>query len=361
MRYYSLKILAMMLSVAAIELSLAAACSAQSLPEPTGANSVGRITYPLVDGKHEYTVQVWYPAKAAPDSKPAPDAKPALEGKPAPWLPEDRVLLEQKGFLGMSLQRSSDPAAKDIPTFLASIVGHARQEVPLAASPKPFPVILFSAGSQTIPSTYSSLVEDLASRGFVVVGYGPTVIGLNTWKGDLTHILDQLAVWHTAHDHLFFDRLDLDHIGAFGHSAGGNAISTIAVGDKRLKAVVLIDPGTVRPEDGQPIPTLILKSEGVDFARQRPAIAAEKAKNQTEYARKGKPGLQITLLGAVHLSFTDMAVIKAFELPGDGTAFIDTSRAILGEFFAQYLEGKHSDLIEKGSPKYPLAKIESHE
>ena len=67
----------------------------------------------------------------------------------------------------------------------------------------------------------------------------------------------------------------------------------------------------------------------------------------------------MTLLGAEHLSFTDMAVLKAFGFPGDGKALIATTRAVLGEFFGQYLLGKHSELIDKGSAKYPLAKIEA--
>ena len=59
------------------------------------------------------------------------------------------------------------------------------------------------------------------------------------------------------------------------------------------------------------------------------------------------------------MSFTDMAVIEAFALPGDGKAFIDSTRAVIGGFFGQYLLGEHSGLIEKGSPKYPLVKVET--
>jgi hypothetical protein len=54
-----------------------------------------------------------------------------------------------------------------------------------------------------------------------------------------------------------------------------------------------------------------------------------------------------------------MAVIKAFKLPGDGKGFIDTTRAVIGGFFGQYLLGEHSKLIEKGSAEYPLAKVET--
>ncbi|MGA2254699.1 MAG: hypothetical protein ABSG53_08570, partial [Thermoguttaceae bacterium] len=178
------------------------------------------------------------------------------------------------------------------------------------------------------------------------------------WTGDLTHILDQLGVWNTTQGHKFFGRLDLDHVGAFGHSAGGTAVSIIAHSDKRVKAIVLLDPGSVRPEDGTAIPTLLLKSESVDFIRRNPDVVKEKAKTQDEYVRKAKPGIQITLLGSEHLSFTDMAVLKAFAFPGDGKAFIDTTRAVIGGFFGQYLLGQHSELIERGSAKYPLAKIE---
>jgi hypothetical protein len=65
------------------------------------------------------------------------------------------------------------------------------------------------------------------------------------------------------------------------------------------------------------------------------------------------------LLGAEHASFTDLAVIPAFARPGDGKAFIDTTRAVLREFFGQSLLGKPSELLVKGSAKYPLLKIET--
>ena len=74
--------------------------------------------------------------------------------------------------------------------------------------------------------------------------------------------------------------------------------------------------------------------------------------------RKAAPGIPVTLLGAEHMSFTDLAVLKAFALPGDGKAFTDTTRAVVREFFGQYLLGKHSELIEKGAARYPLARVE---
>lgn len=332
------------------------ACRADPLPAPTGKCPVGRVTYHLADptgdgdqgtrtdGKREFMVHVWYPALAG------------AAGEPAPWVPTDQLSQEEKGFVGLMLRKSSAPGAKDVTQVFTSVEVHAREGVPLADSPKRFPVILFAAGSQQIPSEYSCLNEDLASRGFVVIGYGPTVMGGRTWRNDLTQVLDQLAVWNTTQKHLFFDRLNLDQLGAFGHSFGATAISIIAAYDKRLKAIVLIDGGG-RPEDARAIPALILSSGGADGARKAPA--AETGIGRDVYLKWSKPGIQATLLGAVHMSFTDMAVIKAFELPGDGQAFMDTTRAVIGGFFGQYLLGEYSELIEKGSAKYPLVRIET--
>jgi hypothetical protein len=344
MPHHPFKRFAALVSVAVVELFLAAASEAQSLPEPTGPYPVGRINFHLKDDGREFLVQAWYPAQSGSN------------GKPAPWVPADRLSHEEKGFVGMLLRRSSAPSAKDVSSVIASVVVHAREDVPLADSPKHFPVLLFAAGSQQIPSEYSCLTEDLASRGFVVVGYGPTVLGGRTWRDDLAQVLDQLGVWNTTQRHLLFGRLDLDRIGAFGHSFGASAVSIIAAYDKRLKAIVLIDGGG-RLEDARAIPALMLHSGGADVARKVPN--AETAIVRNLYLRWSKPGIQTTLLGAVHMSFTDMAVIKAFELPGDGKAFIDTTRAVIGGFFGQYLLGEHSELIEKGSAKYPLAKVET--
>ena len=153
-----LKTFATTFSVAAVVLSSAAACRAESLPEPTGAYPIGRITYHLVDAsrerqdqgsnndhKREFMVQLWYPAEAG------------TAGKPTPWVPADQLSHEEKGFVGMVLRKSSAPSAKDVTKVMTSVVVHAREDVPLADSPKHFPVILFAAGSQQIPWEYSCL------------------------------------------------------------------------------------------------------------------------------------------------------------------------------------------------------------
>src|SRR3954453_23503009 len=125
-----------MVAVAAVELSLAAACGAQSLPEPTGSYPVGRVTFQLAADQREFEVQAWYPAQAG------------SEGKRAHWVPADQLSREEKGFVGMMLRKSSAPSAKDVTQVLTSVVVHARDGVPLADSPRRFPVLFFAPGGQ---------------------------------------------------------------------------------------------------------------------------------------------------------------------------------------------------------------------
>jgi dienelactone hydrolase len=283
------------------------------------------------------------------------------------------------------LAKSPDPSAKDARKYLASIVVHSREDIPLASSPKRFPVILLAPGSISFPSKYTSLAEDLASHGFLVIGDVPVGNGITVpfpagnitpgyrgemfslWAGDLSYELDQLKAWNQTKGNRFFGRVDLNRIGAFGHSAGGLIVARIPRLDKRVKAIALLDPGQVEPEDGRAIPVLILKSDHEDSPNNR-----EKARTETEYAQKAMPGIQMKLIGAEHANFTDLGVIPAiaastypggkpiFSHPDDGKAFIETTRAVLREFFGQYLLGKQSELLVRGSADYPLLKSEKN-
>jgi len=169
--------------------------------------------------------------------------------------------------------------------------------------------------------------------------------------------LDQAAVWNTSRENRFYDRLDLARIGAFGHSGGANAVSILGHGDTRIKAGLFLDPGLIRVQDATGPAFLQFNAENADFMSRHPKEAADIERERLDFAKASKPGIQVTLVGSDHNSFTDMTVIKAFERIGDGNAFIDTTRAFLREFFGEYLLGKHSDINRKGSAKYPLAKV----
>jgi pimeloyl-ACP methyl ester carboxylesterase len=82
------------------------------------------------------------------------------------------------------------------------------------------------------------------------------------WADDQRFVLDQLAAWNTQHS-LLRGHLDLQRVGAFGHSLGGAAAAQAAHVDRRIDAAVNMDGamfGTVTTE-GSRVPFLLLEAE----------------------------------------------------------------------------------------------------
>jgi hypothetical protein len=349
------------------------------LPKTTGPYGVGRTSFHLVDAsrtdelgsradhKREFVIFVWYPADSV------------AAGAPAEWLPAEWVPLETNGLLGRMLGRSSDPVARDIPGVMRSVVVNAHELSPIADSPRRFPLLLFGPGNMMFPTEYTSVLEEMASQGYIVIGYVPTGFvsavsfpdgrvtrvyarpSFKLWTGDMEYAIDQAAAWNAQPKSMFFGRLDMERVGVLGHSAGANAVAVLCSKDKRVRAGLVLDPGLLLPKDATGLPFLELNAENAAYIRRHPNDPDITAmiNERRGFFERSKPGIMVTLAGTDHNSFTDMAVIKAFDRPGDGAMFIDTTRAFVREFFGEFLLGRHADLIRKGSAKYPIAKVET--
>ena len=139
-----------------------------TLPAPAGPYAVGRVEYDWVDptraeafgpghdGKRELDAWVWYPAAPAVGS-----------AAPAPYLPPAwraaRAQSQQPEVLAQLLLQD-----------LSVVQPHAVLGAQLATARAPFPVLVLQPGLGPILPDYSPLAEDLASRGYVVVGSTPT-------------------------------------------------------------------------------------------------------------------------------------------------------------------------------------------
>ena len=123
-------------------------------------------------------------------------------------------------------------------------------DVAMAKSSRKWPILVFEPGAGVNAAFYSTFTEDLASHGYVVFGIEPTgwvstrfpdghttpfsnkrsddpawFLGtaFPLWAADLRFTVDQIAGWNNDPKSLFFHRLDLTKIGAFGHSFGGGS------------------------------------------------------------------------------------------------------------------------------------------
>ena len=228
------------------------------LPKPSGNYAIGRKLFYWTDesrpetitddtnDKRKVFVQLWYPADKA--------------GKiTAEYYPNAKEIFDEKNY---------DPTVANLKT-------HATTDAKLAKSKSKFPVLIFSPGLNSSPFSYTVIIEDLVSRGYVVAAMnhpfdsgdfkfsdGQIIRFASqkwdreapkdwtneqrkqffdqrrfSWAKDFSFVADQLGKLEKP----FKDKLDLHNIGAFGHSFGGQAVSIACASDVRFKACANLD------------------------------------------------------------------------------------------------------------------------
>jgi pimeloyl-ACP methyl ester carboxylesterase len=265
-----------------------------TLPAPTGPYEIATVPLHLVDHtrqdpwsstphSRELMVNLWYPARDV------------AHYPPVPWMSQAPLVYyrrELEEFLSASPDTPPGQPPGDIPVSLEGVefpITHARQGAPVARPPRRYPVVLFSPGYSYDRAMGTTLVEDLASHGYVVItaSYtyeawevefpgGRVERGRHDPGNDLTRdphaaitirpadtrfILDQLAALQAGHNPDAERRplpgglrgcLDLTRVGMFGHSLGGATTAQAMAHDNRLIAGVNLD-GSFIP-DVSPLP-----------------------------------------------------------------------------------------------------------
>ncbi|AXK85168.1 Platelet-activating factor acetylhydrolase, isoform II [Nocardia farcinica] len=269
-------------AVATVAVAVAAALVFPTfrLPAPTGAHPVGTTTLHLVDTERrevfgpdptaprELMVQVWYPARDT-------------DGALAPLVPGGTAVTEQ-------IARGFGLPARGL-DYLTEIPTHARENVPIADSGHPFPVVLLNHGYGSARFYHTSLAEDLAAHGYAVFAIDHTYSTRATalpggrlatmrtdedrigepdyrdevgqvWTADVTAVLDRLPALNA--DPRFAGRLDTGRVGVVGHSFGGAAAYDAAY-DPRVTTGIDLDGTLYRFRDRAPLaePFLFVYSE----------------------------------------------------------------------------------------------------
>jgi len=346
------------------------------LPAPTGRYAVGRTTLVWTDSGHADPMApqpgfprtlfawIWYPAA------PRQANQAMAEYIPATWRAARKT-----GFPLAAI--NLDPAR---------IGTNSIDNGDLSPGEVAYPVIILRGGASAQIAGYTSLAEDLASHGYVVVGFdapyrstivvlpdgrvfsrlpandpervnGPAADALAgklvaDWSTDTSFALDRLGDLNRSGR--FSGRLDLDRVGAFGHSLGGGTVLQFCHDDPRCKAGIDID-GVVAPgsvvRDGVKQPFMFLLS---DHGNERPspgAPAAERDVKTNIRSLLGRlPANQRWLFAirhANHFGFGDdvrsptlMAVIHGLTGTLDGHRQIEITRHYVDAFFDTYLKGK---------------------
>ena len=199
----------------------------------------------------------------------------------------------------------------------------------------------------------------------------------DVWAADISFVVNQVEKLDHDSGSLFTGKLDLTHVGAFGHSLGGRAVGRACQLDRRITACVNMDGA---PDDGAYLNYPGAKSLTQPFlleeafvapptdkelaeaheSRQHfnTSVAQQDAAIEEQLKRCRGGGYRITIKspGFEHDSFTDVPLMESANDPkAEAAALHSLSLAIRVTlaFFDSYLKSdEHSlDTIQRSAPE----------
>lgn len=226
------------------------------LPDPDGPHFIGSRAFHWIDSSRtewftpesdsdfrELVVQVWYPASSE-------------DGDPLPYLND------------LDKRKEEIAGAGDMPSFLVGHIDltktHSYENAPVLYGTHP--VLFLSHGITGYRQLHTSLIENLASNGYIVIApdhtydcnltvfpngkiadYRSDITGhpdsvrirrqqLNTRVADIRFIMDKILSTPDLEHHI-----DTGKMGVLGHSYGGATAIQTAFEDPRIKAALTLD------------------------------------------------------------------------------------------------------------------------
>ena len=365
------------------------------LPTPSGPYSVGRTTFFWVDQqrtdelpaapdtKEELVAWVWYPSVA-------------VRGLRAEYLPPRwrEALKERSGVL------MSDFLTRD----LSQVRVHSTENSKLSMDQRVYPVVILRAGGSALVTGFTALAEELASHGYVVVGFDapyrtsivvlpdgrvvsqPSTYNLEAvpeteraalaerlmrmWTADIAFAIEKLARLNDGDPSgRFTGRLDLTHLGVLGHSLGGATAADFCHEDSRCKAGIDLDGQLLGPvaQEGlrQPFMFLLEDIRHANDATSRDILD----RIESMYERLPTDSrIRLTVAGANHFSFSDQILLKSpFLLRAmrgmgaigalEGRRGLSITGDYVRTFFDVYLKGYPRASLDALARKYPEVSI----
>jgi dienelactone hydrolase len=174
---------------------------------------------------------------------------------------------------------------------------------------------------------------------------------LRRWVDDTTHVADNLRPLRPdGAPSRLAARLDLDRLGALGHSMGGVTAGQFCVEDPRCRGALNLDG---IPQYGTMIDVGLSKPFLMVYSARPGRAGASDA-----IYRKASRYYRVDVSGSLHLEFTDMVFwggpLRARPLLGSiaPLAVTGITRAVVRAFFDEVLKGERADLFDGPSP-YP--------
>ncbi|WP_165818070.1 dienelactone hydrolase family protein [Microbacterium sp. Gd 4-13] len=273
----------------------------------------------------ELTAQVWYPTRDTG----------GVRGR---YLPDAPVVFASL----LQALREVTSGRTSLPPFLFRKLAVSRAHAFVDATPVPgrrFPVIVAVSGFGGFRAANTILVEELVSRGYVVVGMDQPYVSARTRRADgrvvtmkrRGHLYDdhprEQVIAHLAADVSFVldtvnsdpimsRSVDVSRAGVMGVSLGGTVAAVAASADERIAGCLMMD--AVMPEvvatGGLPCHALWLTRPSDDMRRERhhaggwpESVIAETLGSMTAACdhQSADTGQLVSIPGMYHIDFTD--------------------------------------------------------
>jgi pimeloyl-ACP methyl ester carboxylesterase len=358
-------------------------------------------------------VHVWYPT----------DRQATGGNATAPYLPDfaEVQFKLRKGDIVDMFRPANFEGLESLPRTV--VIENAR----IGRAKKKFPLLLFAHGWGNPTFLYTAELQDIVSHGYVIAAidhpYDTTYTrfpdgdvtlfaqerfnrevakqphGLSAYSKErvevmaednrfaLSQILRYAAIRSLGAP--FFERIDGEKIGAFGHSIGGLTAARTCQIDPRVKACMDQDSADYRGSpfivsdleqtETQPFFLFVVSSADVwspralnpseaDLAQQKlsraefDTIMKQQQQNQTAQMAAIKGGSYRLMLfdvpGFIHRSFTDQTLIAASLNHDESVHNFRIAEAYTLAFFDKFLKGDNGTILDIGTPPDTRAKIE---
>lgn len=359
------------------------------IPAPSGSYPIGTIIYEFKDttrkelysGKDEarrFMIQAWYPAEIKTSDERAPWMSNAEI-----YAPAIATYIDRPSFFLDHLALVNIPAYKN---------------AQVAQTAVGYPVIIFSHGWNGFNAQNAAQALELASHGYVVIAiqhtYGAVVtvfpdgtVALNNpkalpedlddpnyevvarklvdqWAGDISFTLDQFESLNKDSDSIFFQKLDMERVGVYGHSTGGGAAIQFCGTDSRCDALLGMDP-FMRPVSADVIANGVSQPSFFMFSQGWADLVDSKNNqlfNQFQPNVSDSKGV-IIINGTKHYDFSDLPLLSpiapqlGLKGPLNGKRVTQIVDSYLLDFFEMTLNNKPSTLFSGSFDDFNEVKV----
>jgi dienelactone hydrolase len=259
-------------------------------------------------------------------------------------------------------------------TYLKSVKSNSYINAPILKSKEKLPLVIFSHGLGAIPQAYRSIIEELASNGYIVVGVNHTDYSMfsvmdgtmipfkandvnqamgTADKGNNEVIKEALGVWSADVQFVIneiknrkinseiSDRIDWNNVAVMGHSFGGSTAAEVLYENNEIKAGIDLDGpiyGDALKGISQPFLFIISDREGINYDKIKKsggdvnnvkAIMEHFCSSVTAFTEHSKGDIyKVTIKGSSHSSFADLLMYAPFKYFDQNKASINPEKAL---------------------------------